>query len=83
MSPVAVVFLDPGGDSCACLVLGGEVLELAQLELHGRVPALGHGIVQFWAGPAHRLFDPDPSAGGLEVLDGVFAALVGVHDHPR
>jgi hypothetical protein len=27
------------------------------------------------------MFDPDPSAGGLEVLGGVFAALVGVHDH--
>src|SRR3954447_17095142 len=81
VTPVVVVLLDPGRDSSASLLPGGEVLELAELELDGGVPALDDSIVESRAGPAHRLFDADAGTRGPEVLRGVLAALIGVHQH--
>jgi hypothetical protein len=57
------------------------VLELAELELHGGVPALDHGVVQRRAGSTHGLLDADPATGSPEVLGDVLTALIGVHDH--
>ena len=77
-----VVVLDPGGDPRPGLRPGREVLDAAQLELHGRVPRLDHRVIQRRPGPAHRLADGQPLACGPEQPRGVLAALVGVHDDP-
>jgi hypothetical protein len=57
------------------------VLELAELELDRGVPGLDDRVVQRRANPAHRLGDPHPDTGRPEVVRGVLAALVGMHDH--
>jgi hypothetical protein len=67
VAAVVVVLLDPGGDPTVSVRLGGEVLELAELELHGGVPALDHGVIEGRAGPAQfaletgtRVYFADP-----------------------
>ena len=50
MPPVAVVVVDEFGDRGPGLGLGGEVLQLTQLELQGRMPRLDDRIV-----PCRRL----------------------------
>jgi len=66
-----VVLLDPFRDPVAGLGLGGEVLEHAELELHGGVPALDDRVVERGPDPARGLGDPKPAAGGLVGSRGV------------
>src|SRR4029450_407209 len=46
------------------------------------MPGFDDRIVQRRSGPAHRLLDPDPLAGGAEPVRGVLAALIGVQNDP-
>ena len=82
VTAIVVVLLDPRGHSDPGLGLGGEVLELAELELQRRVPAPDDRVVHRRAHPAHGLLDAYPTTGGLEVFRGVLAALVGMQNHP-
>src|SRR6266700_4007381 len=77
---VVVVVLDPGRDPGPGDRPGREVLDAPQLEFQGRVPRFDDGVIQRRPGPAHRLGNRKPLAGGPEQARGVLAALVGVED---
>ena len=84
VAAVVVVLLDPGRDPGPGLGLGGEVLEAAQLELQGGVPALDDGVVQRRARPGPSTGSRRPgSQAARNGPGGVLAALVGVQDAPR
>jgi hypothetical protein len=79
---VAVVLIDPGRDAVSGLDLGGEVLQVEQFEGDGGVPGLDRGVIQGRPGPAHRLGDAQPGAGGAEGAGDVLAAAIGVRTTP-
>lgn len=70
-----VVLVDPGRDPLAGLGLGGELLQVEQFELNGGMPRLDRGVIQRRAGPAHRLHDVQPDAGGAERRRGVLGGF--------
>ena len=82
MSPFAVIVIDPGRDPGTSGGHGGKGFPGTQFEFQGGVPGLDRGVVQRGAGSAHGLADTQPRAGLPEGPGGVFAALVGMQNHP-
>src|SRR6266508_2033918 len=62
---------DPGRDLQACLGSGAEPVPVDVLHLDGRVEGFTGRVVQGRADPAHRLQDPEPTAGCLVRLGAV------------
>ena len=81
VAPAMVVSVDEPGDLAASLVLGLEVPAGQELPLEGRVEALGGGVVQRRADPAHGLGDAQRRAClGEQVTDVITAVVAAEHN---